>query len=238
MGNLACCRTKADVRDDKSLVYLMHYKTVQSSDVEELEPCPICFDGYEAGDVICRPVRCNHYYHKFCALQAVERRSDCPMCRTVLDKVHPEFGNIPGGITPHTLAADVPEWAQEIAEHQGMTVSVEGVDVRFYRNMIELDHPPSGHKRIVGVKRLYSTGGGAKPGGVVQLYIFIHMQPETTASYDSSSLDGDNGDLSEKSFNSDDHGSCNSLSSLAIDDTVVRDVGGRTSMTLNTSVGL
>eukprot|EP00934_Nitzschia_sp_Nitz4_P003089 Nitzschia sp. Nitz4//scaffold75_size92586//79825//81319//NITZ4_004870-RA/size92586-augustus-gene-0.83-mRNA-1//1//CDS//3329557750//3079//frame0 len=47
------------------------------------EPCPICLTDYEVGDIMCwsQNSKCDHAFHKDCALEWLQRHEDCPLCR-------------------------------------------------------------------------------------------------------------------------------------------------------------
>ena len=49
------------------------------------EGCAICLDDFnhEMGQVV--GTCCNHYFHEKCISPAIQRKSDCPLCRTVVE---------------------------------------------------------------------------------------------------------------------------------------------------------
>lgn len=48
------------------------------------EGCAICFDNFtpEMGQVVA--TSCNHYFHDKCICPAIQRKPECPLCRTVV----------------------------------------------------------------------------------------------------------------------------------------------------------
>ena len=94
----------SEISDDRMLEIAMresldHYKTQEKkpniklciegynvTDDMKDEQCTICISNYELGEKITK-IKCNHNFHTYCISEWVKYKSECPVCRQLIDTI-------------------------------------------------------------------------------------------------------------------------------------------------------
>ena len=92
-------RQKQRQRRQELVRYRLEFRKIWSP-LQQSESCSICLEGYTVGDILARPKTvssssenrtgsndkggCNHWFHKKCILEWLQKHNECPLCRVVV----------------------------------------------------------------------------------------------------------------------------------------------------------